>query len=66
MDDADRARKFQEQDLQRALDSRPAHSPLPRTGRCHWCDEDVGPEQVYCDQWCESDHLKRMEIDARG
>lgn len=30
------------------------------TGKCHWCDDPVGPGLVFCDEFCLEDHNKRQ------
>lgn len=61
MDEADRAQKRMEQELELMLSHMPKSEPLPYTGVCHWCGEDVPEGKLYCDGDCASDHSKYGE-----
>lgn len=38
----------------------------PRTGRCHWCDEQIANDGVYCDSACQADHSKALQAAKRN
>ena len=62
MDDADRAQVEQDIILKAQLTHR-ADDKYSRDGKCHWCDDDVTDDQVFCDGECADAmalHLKRQ------
>lgn len=56
MDDADRAREFQQAEIERGIRYR---KPAPRyTGNCNWCDAPVEARNKFCDADCRDDWEK--------
>lgn len=58
MDDADRARKYQQTMIDRAAAVRKPEHGLPAVGVCHNCEAPVEGEQRFCDAIC-SDEWER-------
>ena len=54
MDDVDRAEINRQREIDAAIaNARGQRSSLPApTGKCHYCREDVGVEQRWCDAEC--------------
>lgn len=42
---------------------RAAAQSLDPTGRCHWCDEEIGERRIFCDADCADDY--KWYADAR-
>lgn len=55
MDDADRAQKETDLELNLALKNR--EPVLPETGACNWCDAII-EKGYFCDADCRDDHEK--------
>ena len=55
MDDLDRARHYQQAEIDAALTRRRPVSGLRATGQCHWCEAAVTGEQRFCDKDCADD-----------
>jgi len=58
-DDADRAAKQQQEEIDRALATRRDRVGLLYTGRCHNCEENVDVPNRFCDSDCRWDWEKR-------
>ncbi len=55
-DEADIADIFQFRVLEQSIAAvRTARPGVVANGRCHYCDEDVGPAQKFCDEHCRDD-----------
>jgi hypothetical protein len=63
MDDADRARRYQDQMLERARAVRRTEHRLPAVGACHNCEAPVTGPRRFCDAACadewEQDQQRR-------
>ena len=35
-------------------------------GVCHWCEEQVGESQLYCDHSCAQEHAKHEKLRGRS
>lgn len=55
MDDADRAQKEIDLELNLALKNRARE--VPETGSCHWCKEPI-QKGHFCDAYCRNDFEK--------
>jgi hypothetical protein len=60
MDDLDRARHYQQAEIDAALTHRRPVSGLQATGQCHWCEAPVTGEQRFCDKDCADDWERRQ------
>lgn len=61
-DDAD---VLLETELRFALQARKRHV-LPHTGTCHYCEEEVGPGQLFCGKDCAEDFERLQQAHARA
>lgn len=64
-DIADDADALLETELKFALQSRKRH-PLPATGFCHYCEEEVGPNHLFCGKECAEDWERLQQAHARA
>lgn len=66
MDDADMSQIRAERE--EALRPKPKTKLLDRTGFCHYCDEPIGPDSVFCNLECSVDYdkLQRGRLYATG
>lgn len=67
-DFADKASELQAAEIEASLAAAKKATGLARTGRCHNCDEEVEPEQIYCDGECAEEHeyiLSRRRANGR-
>lgn len=60
MDDLDRARHYQQREIDAALTRRRPVSGLRAVGCCHWCDAPVTGERRFCDKDCADDWERRQ------
>jgi hypothetical protein len=64
-DIADDASCLQEQELNFAFHSR-TRATLPATGECHFCEEPVEGEKLFCDHHCAKDWERLQQAAARS
>lgn len=58
MDDADRAARFQQEEIDAAVSRRKEVPSIRPNGGCHECFAPVGPKQIFCDSDCEKEWRK--------
>lgn len=61
-DEADQAQIIQEQALEIALGKQKARPRKNTTGRCLWCNDNVGTEAMFCDVDCRDDYEKNRRL----
>lgn len=66
MDDADRAAIEIENSLAAAILQRKAAPALRAKGKCHFCNETVDGERLFCDNYCADDHRHEEEALKRA
>lgn len=67
-DAADKAAELQAAEIASSVKAASETTRLARTGKCHNCEDPVGPEQIYCDNECADDHaymLDRLRANGR-
>ena len=65
-DVVDRAEWRIEKDLQNALAHVRKMPLLVRDGHCHFCDEDIAYDRLFCNVDCRDDYDKKQENQRRA
>lgn len=69
VDPLDQASRLTEETIQRGIDEARAKAKkreLKPTGRCHWCEERIGRDQLFCDHDCRDDWQNEQDRKRRN